>query len=40
VRGTVLVLDVPAELTPDAKHHRRRITEELYCLDGKPLRCP
>ncbi len=35
-RGTVLVLDVPAELLPDAEsHHRRRITEEFYSFDGK-----
>ena len=34
-RGTVLVLDVPAELLPDAEPYHRRITEELYSSDGK-----
>lgn len=34
-RGTVLVLEVPAELLPDAESIHRRITEELYSFDPK-----
>lgn len=34
-RGTVLVLDVPAELLPDAEPLSRRITEEWYSFEAK-----